>query len=245
MRQLTYALIVLILVLGVRTSVRATLPDECGDADGNGARSVTDGVRVLRTAAALANGCAVASRCDIDGNNAITVSDGVAALRLAAGLPATVACEHTVVDRSDFRFFTFFARPAFGYCPALGGASHVFMSVRDGVITREAAVIVEGAPGDPDCLDGVTTVPPVACPREITLPPRVLTTDEAERVRNAFSSIERERLQNPDCKRIAFDPCLLNEFTWDNAQITDFICGQPRVLPDQSAALLAVLDSLL
>ena len=61
-------------------------PDDCGDADENGARSVTDGVRVLRTAADLADGCAVASRCDIDGNGKITVSDGVAALRLAAGL---------------------------------------------------------------------------------------------------------------------------------------------------------------
>src|SRR5512147_839990 len=133
MRLPTLALLVLILALGAYPSARATLPEECGDADQNGTRSVTDGVRVLRTAADLTDGCAVASRCDIDGNGTITVSDGVAALRLAAGLPATIACEHTLVDRSDFVFFTFFARPAFGYCPRLGGASHVFLSVRNGV----------------------------------------------------------------------------------------------------------------
>ena len=243
MRRMT---LVLIVALGAHTTARATLPEECGDADQNGTLSVTDGVRVLRTAADLADGCAIASRCDIDGNGAITVSDGVAALKLAAGLPATVACEHTIVDRSDFVFFTFFARSAFGYCPALGGAAYLFLSVRNGEITRDAAVIVEGNPGDPDCLSDIMTVPPVACAREVMLPARVLTADEGERVRNVFSAVERERLQNPDCKRVDFAPCLLNEFTWDNNfQITDFICGQPRLLPDQSAALISVLDSLL
>ncbi len=231
----------LFLTLGAASRAGAALPEDCGDADESGARTVTDGVRILRTAAELAGGCAIASRCDIDGNGAITVSDGVAALRLAADLPVTLACRNLEADRSEFAFFSFFRRPAFGYCPPLDSVSRVFLSVSDAGITREALVLVEGNSGDPDCLTDVMTT---ACAREVALPDRLLTAEEVERVRSVFSAVTFEQLQNPDCKRVAFDPCLFNEFTWDNAIITDFICGQPRLLPDQSAALIAVLDSL-
>ncbi|MCC6849157.1 MAG: hypothetical protein IT294_11710 [Deltaproteobacteria bacterium] len=62
----------------------------CGDADGSGAISVTDGVRVLRAAAGLGE-CELA-RCDADGSGAVTVSDGVNVLRAAAGLGTPTGC---------------------------------------------------------------------------------------------------------------------------------------------------------
>ena len=62
----------------------------CGDADGNGEVTVTDGVQVLRAGAGLSSSCtADPARCDVDGNTVVTVSDGVGVLRLAAGLPVT------------------------------------------------------------------------------------------------------------------------------------------------------------
>jgi hypothetical protein len=68
-----------------------TQADTCGDADGSGAVTVTDGVQTLRAAAGLSSSCTLA-RCDLDGNGAISVTDGVNVLRQAAGLSAPSAC---------------------------------------------------------------------------------------------------------------------------------------------------------
>ena len=63
----------------------------CGDADGNGSITVTDGVQTLRAAAGLSSPCTPA-RCDVNGSGDVTVTDGVQVLRAAAGLPTTLAC---------------------------------------------------------------------------------------------------------------------------------------------------------
>ena len=63
----------------------------CGDADGNGEVTVTDGVQTLRAAAELPSTCTIA-RCDVNGNGSITVSDGVQVLRAAADLPVQGDC---------------------------------------------------------------------------------------------------------------------------------------------------------
>jgi hypothetical protein len=57
----------------------------CGDPDGRGGISVSDGVQVLRAAAGLTSNCAPET-CDVNGNGRIDVGDGVAVLRGAAGL---------------------------------------------------------------------------------------------------------------------------------------------------------------
>lgn len=62
----------------------------CGDANGDGNVTVSDGVQTLRAAAGLSSQCA--TDCDVDGSGAITVSDGVNVLRKAAGLAVTDAC---------------------------------------------------------------------------------------------------------------------------------------------------------
>jgi len=64
----------------------------CGDADGSGQVTVTDGVQTLRAAAGLSSPCTL-STCDTNGSGAITVTDGVAVLRGAAGLPLGGTCE--------------------------------------------------------------------------------------------------------------------------------------------------------
>ena len=63
----------------------------CGDADGSGGITVSDGVQTLRAAAALPSACTPA-RCDVDGNGTTSVTDGVQVLRGAAGLPFDPRC---------------------------------------------------------------------------------------------------------------------------------------------------------
>jgi hypothetical protein len=62
----------------------------CGDANGDGNVSVSDGVQTLRAAAGLSSSCD--DDCDVDGSGTITVSDGVNVLRKAAGLTTIDAC---------------------------------------------------------------------------------------------------------------------------------------------------------
>ena len=67
--------------------------ETCGDADGSGSVTVTDGVQVLRSAAGLSSTCSAhASSCDVDGSGTATVTAGVNVLRKAAGLGITENC---------------------------------------------------------------------------------------------------------------------------------------------------------
>jgi hypothetical protein len=71
----------------------------CGDPDGSGAITVTDGVQALRAAAELDSSCSPAT-CDVNTSGAITVTDGILILRLAAGLSAEGACTTTPTSES-------------------------------------------------------------------------------------------------------------------------------------------------
>lgn len=64
----------------------------CGDPDGSGAVTVSDGVNVLRAAAGLPSACAVMAACDVDGSGTASVTDGVNVLRAAAGLTTELGC---------------------------------------------------------------------------------------------------------------------------------------------------------
>jgi hypothetical protein len=91
----------------------------CGDADGNGQVSVTDGVQALRAAATLTNTC-TAARCDVDGNGSISVTDGVNILRKAAALPITENCPGTEAQIEELLQNTL---PIFGQLTKVGGAA--------------------------------------------------------------------------------------------------------------------------
>ncbi len=121
----TWALLVGALLLCPATrAVGAT----CGDADGSGAVTVTDGVQTLRAAAGLSSSCTAAT-CDVDGSGSVTVTDGVNVLRKAAGLGAPDACpgaQSTGVDEAVASIVPFFAFGfAFAGDVALGGATAV------------------------------------------------------------------------------------------------------------------------
>ena len=87
-RMRTAMTVVTLVLFGASAAAGA---DVCGDADGSGAITVSDGVQTLRAAAGLAGTCTPA-RCDLDGSGSVSVSDGVNVLRAAAGLAVTFAC---------------------------------------------------------------------------------------------------------------------------------------------------------
>lgn len=91
----------------------------CGDADGNGQVSVTDGVQALRAAATLTSTC-TAARCDVDGNGTVSVTDGVNILRKAASLPITENCPSTEAQVEELLQNTL---PIFGQLTKVGGAA--------------------------------------------------------------------------------------------------------------------------
>jgi len=82
---------VMTLAMAVVLAAPAVAADRCGDADGNGAVTVTDGVQTLRAAAGLASSCTLA-RCDLDASGGVSVTDGVNVLRAAAGLAVNLGC---------------------------------------------------------------------------------------------------------------------------------------------------------
>jgi hypothetical protein len=89
----------LLVLLGITcVVVPAARAQECGDADGNGSVSVSDGVQTLRAAAELPSTCALGV-CDMDGNGSITVTDGVSVLRKAAELPVAENCSGAVAGQ--------------------------------------------------------------------------------------------------------------------------------------------------
>jgi hypothetical protein len=90
MRVFRLALLLSAAVLLLASPDRAAA-QVCGDADGNGSVTVTDGVQALRSAAGLSSSCTAAA-CDVDGNGSTTVTDGVNVLRKAAGLSSPDAC---------------------------------------------------------------------------------------------------------------------------------------------------------
>jgi hypothetical protein len=86
-RLLVAAATIATVMLATPLAARAQV---CGDADDSGSITVTDGVNVLRAAAAL--GACEPTRCDVDGNGSVTVTDGVNVLRAAAGLGNPTGC---------------------------------------------------------------------------------------------------------------------------------------------------------
>ncbi len=91
MRRLGTTAIAGLVLTALVVSAGAASAQVCGDADGNGTVTVSDGVQTLRAAVGLDSGCTVAA-CDVDGSGGISVTDGVSVLRKAVGLSAPDEC---------------------------------------------------------------------------------------------------------------------------------------------------------
>jgi len=169
----------------------------CGDPDGSGTLSVSDGVQVLRAAAGLSSSCS-AQVCDVDGNGDVNVTDAVNVLRAAAGLGATITCNTQVsqfvndVETSDGTRATLEVGVAL--VPGSGAPSTVGQPTGNGNVVAggantvnvpfdaQSAVAAAAAAGDGNALlvlavadtqanlfDGYYTLPLAALSGQITL----------------------------------------------------------------------------
>ncbi len=93
MREIRRQSVTFVLASALACFVSPVCATVCGDADGSGSVTVTDGVNVLRAAADLPSTCSMVV-CDVDGSSTITTTDGVNVLRAAAGLSNT--CRDTL-----------------------------------------------------------------------------------------------------------------------------------------------------
>lgn len=204
--------------------------DACADADADGFLTVTDGVQILRAAAGLPTTC-TPYRCDVNGDDAVTVSDGVKILlRVTGFLPAySYQCPlpSHVRDLSGFATFVYTLGPAFGFCATHG-------EVVDAEITRRAGgayharigVAEEGPLGDAACIE-----PPWwgTCTVAVPALDRLLSDDEVEGLRKAFSEVEIYDARSASCAIIAYDPCVSAEIRWDGVTVSGDFCAAPWI----------------
>ena len=146
------------------------------------------------------------------------------------------------IDESGFTVFHYSLHPGLGFCP---GVDSVFEAniekTGNGSYRFEHSVLEERSPGDPGCLPDVITG---ACLVAVTRPARDLTPAEAERVLAEFAEVQI-RLENSSlCDCIAFDPCRIQQFSWDGALASDFLCGAPFLDGDEAAGISDLLESL-
>jgi len=124
MRRLALASVFL-MVLGVAAAAQAQV---CGDANGDGEVTDTDGVQVLRAAALLSSVCTDVA-CDVNGDGQITDTDGVLTLRKAALLPIEENCPGATggtvdsVSEDILPFFRILVPEFPGIAPAAAGMS--------------------------------------------------------------------------------------------------------------------------
>jgi hypothetical protein len=228
----------------------AAVVGECADADGNGDVSVTDGVQALRAVAGLPSPC-TDFRCDVNGSGDVTLTDGVLILAQAADLRPGNAYHcpvpTSVHDFSDFRRFELSRESALGFCAPIGSVFHVVVARRtDGAYDLQSSVAEERAFGDPDCVDPFFPLgPEEKCLAAVPRPDRVLTADELASLQSAFGEVRTVDAPDPQCAILAFDPCVIDTFRWDDVAATDFRCHGRRVSFERGEQLTAVLDALI
>lgn len=225
--------------------------DECADADGNGDVAVSDGVQALRSVAGLSSSCTL-FRCDVDGSGAVTLSDGVLILQRAADLRPVngfrCPLPTSVQDLSGFQQFELSRQSALGFCPPVGSVFHVVVTGRDdGTYDLQLTVTEERALGDPDCLDEpfFPFTPEGKCLAAVPRSDRVLTADEVTSLRAAFGAVRTVEAPDPQCAIIAFDPCVIDTFRWDDLAVNDFLCSSRWMSFQQAEELTAALDVLI
>jgi predicted lipoprotein len=81
-----------LLLLAVLVHPSAAGAQTCGDADRDGAVTLADARRIMRTAVLLPVACDLAA-CDTDDDGQLTSVDGVRVLQAAAGAPVALACD--------------------------------------------------------------------------------------------------------------------------------------------------------
>lgn len=155
----------------------------------------------------------------------------------------------TTRDFSDFDEFEFSQQRALGFCPLLDAPARASIRRQDGAYTFEISLIEAGDRSAGDACEDAF-VRNVDCVVIRDLAARELSADEAQRVRDAFSSVAivRGTLPNGVCN----DPCRIIRASWDGVGAASDLsaCATSgdrtfdQIGPDQVDALVDLLNDL-
>lgn len=151
------------------------------------------------------------------------------------GCSATCLIEPTVADLSDFAVFEFQRGSAFGFCPPVDVIFDLRAESNDSdTVTLSWSVLRDTT----NC-----TVQDQTCPDRDHFD-RTLSVGEATRLREAFRAVRVVESLPTGCTDIAFDPCRVNPFRWDDFSAVDFLCHAPLLRSKETQRLFAVLDEV-
>jgi hypothetical protein len=205
---------VLVSVLASLVATASVSAQVCGDADGSGSVTVTDGVATLRSAAGLSSTCTNAT-CDVDGSGSVTVSDGVNVLRKAAGITITENCPGGG-SNADVQAVTDTLLPFLTF--GLAEVPNVSLG---------AAAVPAGGGGTEDCEDGGTRTTNQAG-QTITVTFDACKVSDDDIGRFQLDGFVRVNLSFPT-STVTFE---LNVTDLDSSKLVDFdgsVSGTPRV----------------
>jgi hypothetical protein len=145
------------------------------------------------------------------------------------------------VNFSNFGVFTYEQGPGLGFCP-LPDATYRAEVTRGGPgLYRYEASILEPAEGTVDsCIVTVEN----ECLEEASLPTRVLSEGEVDRLLDAFAAVEVDPEEDPECANVAIDPCRILRYGWDTFQATDFPCSAPRLRSGEAQRIRLLIEEL-
>ncbi len=148
----------------------------------------------------------------------------------------------TPTDFSDFTNFDFRQDPGFGYCPDLERLYKVKLEKQgDGAYTVILTSLRQGTFGVDECLPRVRGSE-CFVPEED--PPRLLKAAEADALLDLFGAVGVYEEPDNVCHCLAIDPCRVDVFTWDENEVSGFLCGAPRVDEAGAKALTDFFETL-
>jgi cysteine-rich repeat protein len=151
------------------------------------------------------------------------------------GCSAQCLIEPSPHDLPGFTAFAFSRQSAFGFCPPTGRLFDLEATTDTaGAVTLQWSILRD----DAGCADI-----PFQC-IDLDRASRVLTSAEAAELRAAFQPVRVVATLPNGCSSIAFDPCLVNAFAWDDFRANDFLCHAPLLRAEEVARILGVLDTL-
>ena len=247
-------------------------PGDCifrrGDVNEDARVNIADAIAVLSS---LFSGGAIScpDAADSDDTGGVDITDGVYTLSyLFLGgppppAPGPAACgpdptfdrlacdplrqcarepeERIPFDQSGFTRFRYSVSPALGFCIEIGALFEAILEKVEGDTYRfEHSVLERGTAGDPGCI----RINSVQCAVATPQPVRLLTSEEAERVRELFSQISFSQTPAAECECGFFDPCIVPHFSWDGTSASGFFCDSPRVSSQVRRAIEELLESL-
>ena len=139
-------------------------------------------------------------------------------------------------DFSGFEVFEYRIGPGLGFCPSDGDIYSLTLTrTESGMRLEHSLVDFREEPGEEsECLFDTIDV---ECAVVVPQPGRELTESEVRATLEEFDAIDVTIGPDPICNCIAFDPCLVRDFSWDDEHVAMFPCSSQFVRGEQAVEL--------